>query len=144
VHVRMARQALLTRVTDPPALQVVLNEAILHRPVGGRKVMMSQLEQLTEASELPNVSIKVLPFAVGLHHGIMSGPFEILRFPLNGSGQDTEPPTVYVESLTGALYLDKPREVDRYDTAFTDIWESSLDERASQGLISQVARELGK
>jgi hypothetical protein len=144
VHVRMARQALLTRVTDPPALQVVLNEAILHRPVGGRKIMMSQLQQLTEASELPNVSIKVLPFAVGLHHGIMSGPFEILRFPLNGSGQDTEPPTVYVESLTGALYLDKPREVDRYDTAFTDIWESSLDERASQELISQVARELGK
>jgi transcriptional regulator with XRE-family HTH domain len=144
VHVRLARQALLTRVTDPPVLQVVLNEAILRRPVGGRKVMMSQLERLAEASELPTVSIKVMPFSAGLHHGIMSGPFVILRFPLNGNGQDTEPPTVYVESFTGALYLDKPREIDRYDTAFTNIWESSLDERASQELISQVARELGK
>jgi hypothetical protein len=106
--------------------------------------MMSQLERLAEASELPNVSIKVMPFSAGLHHGIMSGPFVILRFPLNGTGQDTEPPTVYVESFTGALYLDKPREIDRYDTAFSNIWESSLDERASRELITQFARELGK
>ncbi len=144
VHVRIARQALLTRVTDPPALQVVLNEAILHRPVGGDKVMVRQLERLIEVGGLATVSLRVMPFGAGLHHGIMSGPFVILRFPLNGTGQDTEPPTVYVESFTGALYLDKPREVDRYDTAFTNIWVSALDERASQELITQVARELGK
>lgn len=128
VHVRMARQALLTRVTDPPVLQVVLNEAILHRPVGGEKVMVRQLERLLELGGLATVSLRMMPFGAGLHHGVMSGPFVILRFPLNGTGQDTEPPTVYVESLTGALYLDKPREINRYDTAFTNIWESSLDE----------------
>lgn len=144
VHVRMARQALLTRVTDPPVLEVVLNEAILHRPVGGAKVMVRQLQRLVEAGGLPTVSVRVMPFGAGLHHGVMSGPFVILRFPLNGNGQDTEPATVYVESFTGALYLDKPREVDRHVTAFTNIWLSSLDERASQELISQVARELGK
>ncbi len=93
VHVRMARQTLLTRVTDPPVLQVVLNEAILHRPVGGEKVMVRQLERLIEAGGLATVSVRVMPFSAGLHHGIMSGPFEILRFPLNGNGQDTEPPT---------------------------------------------------
>ncbi|MGH3920128.1 MAG: helix-turn-helix domain-containing protein [Pseudonocardiaceae bacterium] len=144
VHLRMARQALLTRVTNPPALQIVLNEAILHRLIGGEKAMVRQLERLVEASALPTVSIRVMPFGTGLHHGVMSGPFEILRFPLNGTGQDTEPPIVYVEVFTGALYLDKPREVDRYDTAFTNIWVSSPDERASQELISQVARELRK
>jgi hypothetical protein len=37
VHVRLARQALLTRVTHPPVFDVVLNEAILHRPVGGQE-----------------------------------------------------------------------------------------------------------
>lgn len=144
VDVRIARQALLTRVTDPPVLQVVLNEAILHRPVGGEKVMVRQLERLLELGELPTVSLRVMPFSAGLHHGIMSGPFEILRFPLNGNGQETEPPTVYVDVFTGALYLDKPHEIDRYDTAFNNIWESSLDERASEDLITQVARELGK
>jgi Domain of unknown function (DUF5753)/Helix-turn-helix domain len=144
VHVRIARQALLTRVTDPPVLQVVLNEAILRRPVGSDKVMVRQLEQLVEAGGLPTVSVRVMPFSARLHHGIISGPFVILRFPLNGNGQETEPPTVYVDGLTGALYLDKPREIDRYDTAFTNIWESSLDERASEDLITQAARELGK
>ncbi len=144
VQVRIARQTLLTRVTDPPVFEVVLNEAVLHRPIGGEKVMARQLERLVEVSELPTVSIKVMPFAAGLHHGVLSGPFQILRFPLNGNGQETEPPTVYVESFTGALFLDKPHEIYRYDTAFTNIWESSLDERASQELITYIARELKK
>jgi transcriptional regulator with XRE-family HTH domain len=144
VHVRLARQALLTRVTDPPVFNVVLNEAILHRPVGGEEAACGQLKRLVEVSELPTVSLRVVPFGSGLHHGIMSGPFVILRFPLNGNGQDTEPPTVYVESFTGALYLDRPHEVDRFNTAFTNIWESSLDERTSQELITKVTRELGK
>jgi transcriptional regulator with XRE-family HTH domain len=142
VRVRIARQALLTRLTTPPVLQVVLNEAILHRPIGGGEVMTRQLERLAEAGELSTVSIRVMPFSAGLHRGVMSGPFEILRFPLHGNGQETEPPIVYVEGFTGALYLDRPRELDRYDDAFTNIWETSLDERASQELITQVIREL--
>jgi hypothetical protein len=142
VHVRMARQVLLTRVTAPPVLDVVLNEAVLRRPVGGSQIMVRQLERLVEVSELPTVSVRVVPFGAGLHHGALSGPFVILRFPLNGSGQETEPPTVYVEGFTGALYLDKPHEIERYTTAFTDIWESSLDETASRDLMCQVAKEL--
>ncbi|HEV7828495.1 MAG TPA: helix-turn-helix transcriptional regulator [Pseudonocardiaceae bacterium] len=144
VHVRLARQALLTRVTHRPVFDVVLNEAILHRRVGGEATARGQLRRLLEVSELPTVSLRVVPFSAGLHHGIMSGTFELLRFPLNGNGQDTEPPTVYVESFTGALYLDKPHEVARYDTAFKNIWESSLDEKASQELVTQMTRELGK
>ena len=144
VRVRIARQALLTRVTHPPVLQVALNEAILRRPIGGHDVMTRQLERLVEAAELPTVSIRVIPFSAGLHRGVMSGTFELLRFPLHSNGQETEPPIVYVESFTGALYLDKPRELDRYDTAFTNIWETSLDERASQELITHMTRELAQ
>jgi hypothetical protein len=104
----MARQALVTRVTSPPILQVVFNEAILRRPIGGHDVMARQLQRLAAAAELPSVSIRVVPFDTGLHHGVMSGPFEILRFPLHSNGQATEPPVVYVESFTGALYLTSP------------------------------------
>lgn len=142
VHVRMARQALLTRVTEPPALRVLLNEAILHRPVGGENVMAAQLSRLVEVSQLPNVSVRVMPFSAGLHAGIMSGPFVMLRFPANGNGQETEPPTIYVEGFTGDLYLDKPHEIERYDTAFTEMWNAASDERASTALINQAAREL--
>jgi transcriptional regulator with XRE-family HTH domain len=45
VQVRLARQALLTRATRPPVLEVVLNEAVLRRPVGGRDVLLSQLDR---------------------------------------------------------------------------------------------------
>ena len=141
VHVRIARQALITRVTAPPELDVVLNEAIIRRPVGGPGVMHAQLSRLAEASTLPNVSLRIMPFSAGLHHGIMSGPFVILRFPINGDGKATEPPTVYVDGFTGALYLDKPSEIQRYEKAFSDIWESSLTEDASRELIHEAARE---
>lgn len=142
VGVRMARQALLVRPTATPAFDFLLNEAVLRRPVGGRAGMARQLERLLDASELPTVSIRVVPFSAGSHHGLMSGPFLILRFPVNSNGQETEPPTVYVESLTGALYLDRPHELERYHAAFTNISESALDDKASADLITRVAKEL--
>jgi len=144
VHVRIARQALLSRATQAPNLNVVLNEAILRRPIGGQKVMAEQLARLVELGGLPNVSIKVMPFSAGLHHGIMSGPFVMLRFPLNGDGKESEPPTVYVDGFTGALYLDKPREIELYQTAFKDVWGSALGAPASKKLIAQMARELAQ
>lgn len=142
VQLRIARQALLTRLTAPVRYEVVLNEAVLRRPVGGTAAMAVQLRRLAEVGELPTVSIRVAPFSSGLHYGVMSGSFVILRFPVNGDGKDLEPPTVYVEGFTGALYLDKPREIARYGGAFGSIWGSALDEATSAELILQAAREL--
>jgi hypothetical protein len=103
--------------------------------------MAEQLDRLAQVSELPTVALRIMPFSAGLHHGIMSGPFVILRFPLNGDGKQTEPPTVYVDGFTGALYLDKPGEIKRYATAFTDIWASALDEATSMNMIQKATRE---
>ncbi|SRR6266699_759684 len=141
VRLRLARQALLTRVTAPPRLDIVLNEAIIRRPIGGVHIMTEQLDQLIKVGERANVSLRIMPFSAGLHLGVMSGPFVILRFPLNGEGRETEPPTVYVDGFTGALYLDKPNEIGRYDGAFTDIGSMALDEGASRDLIHAAARE---
>src|SRR5690349_9935073 len=80
VQVRMARQPLIRRNTAPLELHVTLNESILRRPVGGARVMAGQLDQLVRDSELPNVSVRVAPFSAGVHPGVMSGPFVILRF----------------------------------------------------------------
>ncbi|MFB6518594.1 helix-turn-helix domain-containing protein [Streptomyces sp. NPDC056401] len=144
VHVRIERQTLLTRATAAPKVDVVLNEAVLRRPVGGPAVMGHQLSRLVELSELDNVSVRVVPFSAGLHYGLMSGPFVIMRFPTNGDGKDTEPPTIYVDGFTGALYLDKPHEVERYDRAFKAIHGSALDQAGSKSLIEAAVRELGK
>ena len=142
VQVRLTRQAILRRPIDPPLLRVVIRESVLRCPVGGNKVMATQLERLAEVSELPNVALRVVPFSAGLHAGMQSGSFEILRFPLNGNGEDSEPPTVYAEQYTGVLYLDKPHEVARYDQALGTIWEASLDENASRALLHEAAEEL--
>lgn len=144
VHVRIERQNLLTRATAPPRVEVLLDEAVLRRPIGGTQVMGDQLKRLVELNELDTVSIHVVPFSAGLHDGIMSGPFVTLRFPPSGDGRDPEPPTVYVEGFTGALYLDKPKEIDRYDGAFVSIRGSALDETSSMGLLRQAVRELSK
>jgi transcriptional regulator with XRE-family HTH domain len=142
VSLRVARQALVRRPIDPPQLQVALNESVLRRPIGTPGSMVAQLERLVAASQLPNVSLRVVPFSAGFHPGIMSGSFNILRFPLNGNGSESEPPTVYADLYTGALYLDKPNEIERYVAAFAGIWQHALDEPASRELISQAAEEL--
>jgi transcriptional regulator with XRE-family HTH domain len=141
-QLRMGRQAILRRPIDPPLVRVALWESVLRAPIGGSEVMAGQLGKLAEASELPNVSIRIVPFGAGLHFGILSGPFEILRFPVNGRGEDTEPPTVYAEMLTGMLFLDKAAEIANYDQVFGAIWETALDDEASKELLHNAADEL--
>jgi transcriptional regulator with XRE-family HTH domain len=142
VQVRLTRQAILRRPIDPPLMKIALRESVLRCPVGGNTVMAAQLDRLAEASQLPNVALRVVPFAAGLHSGMQSGPFEILRFPLNGNQEDSEPPTVYLDLYAGSLYLDKPHEIARYDRAFERIWDNSLDEDASRALLQEAAEEM--
>jgi hypothetical protein len=107
VALRMERQRILDRLTAP-TLWMVIDEAALRRPMGGTAIMRGQIEALIAAIERPNIQIQVLPFRVG-GHAAAGGAYTILRFP------DGElPDVVYVEQLTGALYLDKRDDVDTY------------------------------
>jgi hypothetical protein len=144
VQLRIERQVLIRRSLAPLELRVVVNESILRRQVGGREVMAGQLDALADVAGLPNVRLRVMPFSAGLHHGMMTGPFVILRFPANGDGTDSEPPTVYVDGYTGDLYLDKPAEVTQYADAFEAIWNAALNEAASGALIQASAKELSR
>lgn len=141
VQLRIKRQALLT---SAPQVNVVINEAILRRPVGSVKAMADQLSHLVDVGQLDNVCLRVMPFSAGLHYGVMSGPFVKLDFPTNGNGTLTEPPIIYVDGFTGALYLDKAHEIERYDKAFNEMWDASLDETATVRLIADVVKEQDK
>lgn len=142
VQVRSARQTLLTRRTAAPTVKVALNEAVVRRPVGGRRVMSGQLSRLAEINDLPNVDVRIVPFSAGFHGGVLSGPFVMMEFPSNGDGRNNEPTTVYKESFTGALYLDKPAEIERYDSAFRGIWTTALDTQGSTALLRHMAKEI--
>jgi hypothetical protein len=107
VGLRMRRQSLLTS-EEPPHLWAVVDEAVLRRPLGGVPVMRKQLQYLLEVTEMPNVTLQVVPFELG-GHAAAGGPFSILRF----ADRDL-PDVVYLEQLTSALYLDKREDVDHY------------------------------
>jgi transcriptional regulator with XRE-family HTH domain len=107
VALRIERQKILDR-ENAPRMWAVIDEAALRRPIGGADVMRDQIDALITASKRPNVQIQLLPFEVG-GHAAAGGAYTILRFA------DRElPDVVYIEQLTGALYLDKRDDVDHY------------------------------
>jgi hypothetical protein len=134
VRVRMGRQSLLVD-ENPINLWVVLDEAVLSRPVGGDAVMRGQLEKLVESAALPHVTIQVLPFEAGAHAG-MDGTFTILDFP-----ETNDPSVVFAENATGGLFLEKVDELVKYATIFDAIRTTALSPEESVGLIATVAKE---
>ncbi|MEO3925940.1 helix-turn-helix transcriptional regulator [Micromonosporaceae bacterium B7E4] len=145
VEVELARQQILNGRRGPaPQLDVVLDEAVLRRAAGSGQMMGEQLRHLVAVSQQPNISVRVLPFSAGLYRAERAnGGFAILEFPKDGLGRRTEPPIVYSGGLTGALYLEKPHEVDRHAAVWRDFEEISLTEELSRKLITTVAEEYG-
>ncbi|WP_295139803.1 MULTISPECIES: helix-turn-helix transcriptional regulator [unclassified Saccharopolyspora] len=106
VGLRMYRQRLFNQ-PNAPKLWAVIDESVLHRPIGGRAVLREQIEHLLEITKLATVSLQVLPFDLGRSGA--EGAFSILRF-----AEPEIPDIVYLEHLCGALYLDKPEDVEIY------------------------------
>jgi hypothetical protein len=135
VSVRLARQELLAS-DDAPQVWLVLNEAVIRRVVGGRQTMRAQLGHLIEASNLPNVTLQVMPFSAGAHPA-MDGAFTLLSFR-----DPTDPNIVYIEYHTGALYLEKHPDVTRYRLMFDHLRAAALSVDASRDNMSRIAEEL--
>lgn len=134
VRVRMNRQSLLTQ-DDPLQLWVVLDEAVLHRSVGGPGVMRRQLDRLCSVAEQPNVTLQVLPFSAGAHGG-MDGAFTMLLFH-GSSGHDV----VFAANAAGGLFLEKEDELSRYTVIFDLLRTRALSPLESIGMIAALAKE---
>jgi transcriptional regulator with XRE-family HTH domain len=134
VRVRMGRQSLLTQ-DDPIDLRVVLDEAVVSRPVGGDEVMRDQLMQLIEAARLPNVTLQILPFDAGAHAG-MDGTFAILEFE-----EDEDADVVFAENATGGLFLEKAEELRKYVSIFDTIQATALPPEESTEMIEMLVEE---
>lgn len=136
VAVRMERQALLTR-EDPLQLWVVIEEAAIHREVGGPAVLRRQLLHLVEAAEMPNITLQVLPFTAGAHAGI-DGPFNILELPA------PDPDVVFVEHRVGITLLEQPEDVKQYNQIFDRLRATAISPEQSVSLIAKHAKDLEK
>lgn len=141
VAVRLERQELLRRHSPrPPVLEVIIDEGVLRRSIADTLGMQKQLAHLVNISQRPGVSVRVLPFSAGPHSASSAGSFTILDFPTLGAAAP-EPTTIYSENLTGALYLDKPREVETYGVVWRELERAALDRRASDDLIGTIIKE---
>jgi transcriptional regulator with XRE-family HTH domain len=110
VTVRMRRQALLDR-PDAPKLWAVIDESVLHRPIGGRQVMLAQIEHLLELTKRRNITVQMVPYEFSGYAA--EGSFTMLRF-----AEPELPDVVYIEHLSGALYLDKRSDTELYSRVF--------------------------
>jgi transcriptional regulator with XRE-family HTH domain len=142
IEARLRRSSLLTRrLPTAPQVDLVLSEAALLRPVGGAAAMAEQLRYLLDVAERPNVSLRVLPLSVRLHFGAVAGGFVMLDFP-PGKRVNPEPSVVYIESLTGALYLDRAEELAAYEKVWSSLLSLVLSEGESMSLINKVIGEV--
>lgn len=129
VEARMRRQQLLDGPSRP-RYRVLLDEALLHRRVGGAELMAAQLDKLLEAARLNKVTIQIIPFDVGAH-AAADGYFILLEFE-----DPNLQPIVFLEGLTGIGYLERKDEIARYREAIEHLRDSALSPRDSQALIA--------
>jgi hypothetical protein len=132
---RWNRQALLTREDHAPQFDVVLDEAVLERPIGGADVMRAQLRHLLEMAEHPNITIQVLAKAAGAHAGL-EGPLVILSFP-----GEIHPDIAYGDLYLGDVYLESRDDVIRSNVTMERIQKTALSPQESTELIDRLAQE---
>lgn len=131
VSLRVTRQQILTR-PDPARLWVVIDEAVLHRPVGGRATMREQIEYLLTVSQQPNITLQIMPFSSVGYPGA-GGAFSILRFP-----EGDLPDVVYIEHAASALYLDKLEDLDEYAAIMEALTIAAAPVNATQALLTEA------
>jgi transcriptional regulator with XRE-family HTH domain len=136
VTVRIIRQERLVSAVEPLELVAVIEESVLHRPVGGPSVMRAQLAQLLAAAELATVELQVLPTGIGAHPGV-DGAFTVLSF--DGLG---EPDIGYVEHPMGSVHIEKDEDVARARVVFDHLRSVALSPAESVALVERAIAQL--
>ncbi|ONI87522.1 hypothetical protein ALI144C_09045 [Actinosynnema sp. ALI-1.44] len=135
LDLRMQRQEALCRDESPLEVFSVIDEAVLHRQIGGPPVLRQQLDHLLELAKRPNVTLRVLPYDAGVHPAL-HGPFIKLDFPI-----ERDPGVVYLEDWIGGRYRDDVDEIDQYAELRNRLVELALSEADSISRIRKVRNE---
>jgi hypothetical protein len=138
VQVRLKRQERISAPDNPLRLWTVLDEAALRRAVGNRSLMRDQLEHLVEQSQLPHVTVQVIPFDMGAHPGL-NGQYAILEFP-----DAADSSVVYIEGVTSDLYLEKANDVQKYSVMYEHLRAQALNVEQSRQFIADIAKEYAR
>ncbi|MFJ6459691.1 helix-turn-helix transcriptional regulator [Streptomyces sp. NPDC091387] len=129
---RMERQRILER-DRPPLAWAVLDEAVLHRLIGGHDVMRAQLARLLDFTNNRWMRIQVLPFVAG-EHASLEGSFNLLRF-------DDDPDIVYTEDIISGHMTASPDMVREASLRYAHLQAAALSVEESAALIARVMKE---
>jgi transcriptional regulator with XRE-family HTH domain len=133
VDIRMRRQRILHDRWSPVAGAFYIHEQVLHLPVGGNRVMNEQLLHLVLLGEQPNITIRVVPTALG-ELSMFGGPFVVFDYRQHQS-------LAYQEGGVGGLFLEDIEFVQRYQAQVGCIARTALDAEQSRVLLATVASE---
>ncbi|MER7408966.1 helix-turn-helix domain-containing protein [Streptomyces cacaoi] len=134
VALRMRRQQILFG-PRAPHLWAVIDEGALRRLVGGPAVMRAQLTHLLTLSELPHVTVQIMPFSAG-GHAAAGGPVTLLRLP-----ESELPDIVYLEQLDSARYLEDDEEIENYRRVTDRLVTRSMPPEETRGMLRDMAEE---
>lgn len=134
VALRLQRQKVLTR-QGAPRVWAVVDESVLHRPIGGPRVLREQIEHLLELTRQPNVTLQILPYNMSGYAA--EGAFSMLRF-----AEPSLPDIVYIEHLSGALYLDRVEELEIYGRVIDRLAVDAETPDRSRQLLSKFRQEI--
>lgn len=132
VRNRMAHRRLLDGPTGPE-LWTILDENVLHRPVGGDAVMAGQLRYVAERARTHRVLVQVLPYSSGAH-ALLEGSMTLMTF-------EDAPPVAYTEGPCSGGLSDNPATVARCQASYDLARAAALPPDASVDLIESTAEE---
>ncbi|KPC67092.1 helix-turn-helix domain-containing protein [Streptomyces chattanoogensis] len=129
---RLSRQKVLERDPAPPMMNFVLEEVILHRPVGGPEVMREQIRHLQRCAELPFLGLQIM--ATRRTHAGLAGPMIVLETPEHDH-------VAYIETQRVSFLVDDPDEVSVYQQKYGMLRSQALTPDESMGLLDDLLGE---
>ncbi|MFJ1915229.1 Scr1 family TA system antitoxin-like transcriptional regulator [Streptomyces sp. NPDC088147] len=132
VTARMERQRILAR-ENPTRLWIILDEGVLRRATGGKRVMREQLEQLRTLAETPRHVIQIIPKTIAAYPGSGS-PFGLLSF---SEGSDV----VHVDGFPKGYVLADPDDVATASDAYDLLKATALPPDESASKIGSILKE---
>jgi transcriptional regulator with XRE-family HTH domain len=132
IDARIARQERVLSPQGPEDLNVILDISVLYRIVGSRAIMRAQLERLLEASRIQHVTVRVIPYEAG------ALPCANNKFIILSMASPELSDVVYIEGLTGELYLERSEDIDAYDATFQRLERIAANPSDTETIISTM------
>lgn len=120
-------------VPGGPQLWAVIDEAVLHRPIGPREAWLEQLARLVELGCSPNRIVQVLPFAAGAH-ACSDGAVILLGF-------EDGPDIAFADGPEQGRVVERNEVVRGFRLRYDLVRAQALSPEASLALIESMIKE---